>query len=181
MAVPNHSQDSLPSYTARTSSSLRQNIARAADRSEHTCSLENSKGHSWVSLTVNSRSQHPKSPPTYFERDLIDGRVDFDLEKSESIKAVIISVSELRINCACCPVHTPIGRRWHDVGGARGAALPRHQTNTLDPSASGWCERPINCETQRQILLAFFDHIAQRSYRSRSWAISYAAYVHGES
>lgn len=80
----------LPKYSARPSLGSQGSV----ERSEHVYSLENSKGHKWVSLSVKSRSANPNAPPLFLEGDIITGRVDLDLDKPENIKAVMISVSK---------------------------------------------------------------------------------------
>lgn len=74
----------LPSYTTRA--------PQAAQWSEHTYFLEN-KNKKWLILHVNrSRSSNPASPPLFIENDPIKGRVEIDLDKAESVKAVTIAV-----------------------------------------------------------------------------------------
>jgi hypothetical protein len=80
----------LPGYTRRAPSvASRSTIAGNAESS---CSLEDTKGRKWLSLFVKSRTPNPKSLPIFYERDVINGRVELDLKKSETIKAVTISV-----------------------------------------------------------------------------------------
>jgi hypothetical protein len=60
-------------------------------RSEHVRSLEN-KGRPWISLFVKSRLTNPTLAPQFLGCDDISGRVELDLDKSETVKAVTISV-----------------------------------------------------------------------------------------
>lgn len=68
---------------------------RRTERSEHSYTLENSKGRRWLSLSVNSRSPSAQLLPLYHEADTISGRVDLDLDNSEFeiVKGITISVS----------------------------------------------------------------------------------------
>ncbi|KAF7976619.1 hypothetical protein HWV62_2292 [Athelia sp. TMB] len=64
----------------------------ASEKSEYSSSLENARGRKWLILAVKSRSASPTSLPLYFEKDVITGRVELDLDKPETIKGVIVSV-----------------------------------------------------------------------------------------
>ncbi|KAF8150703.1 hypothetical protein B0H34DRAFT_665697 [Crassisporium funariophilum] len=59
---------------------------------EHRRSLESGKGRKWLSLVVKSRSSNHASLPVFFEGDKISGRVEVDLDKAESAKAVTVSI-----------------------------------------------------------------------------------------
>lgn len=72
----------LPSYTPPPI---------ASEKSEHTSSLETGKGRKWLVLKVKSRG-NASSLPLYYEKDIISGRVELDLEKGETIKGVVVSV-----------------------------------------------------------------------------------------
>lgn len=64
----------------------------ASERSEHSSSLENGQGRKWLILAVKSRSANAASLPLYYEKDVISGRVELDLDKPETIKGVVVSV-----------------------------------------------------------------------------------------
>ncbi|KAJ7104002.1 hypothetical protein B0H15DRAFT_942036 [Mycena belliarum] len=80
----------LPGYTARAAPQAGP-AAAGASRTEHKWSLE-SKGRAWLFLFVHSRSPTATSPPFYFEGDSVSGRVELDLDKSESLKGVVIGI-----------------------------------------------------------------------------------------
>ncbi|EGN98814.1 hypothetical protein SERLA73DRAFT_54832 [Serpula lacrymans var. lacrymans S7.3] len=88
-------QDSeLPEYSAPLSEPVQGGAQGPVNgRSEHTYSLENSKGQKWLFLVVKSRSRDSLSLPTYYAGDVISGRTEINVIKSESIKAVTISVT----------------------------------------------------------------------------------------
>lgn len=77
----------LPGYSRGVGS------RRSVDHFDHEYSLENSKGHKWLSMSVKSRSTDPRSLPIYYERDIVTGRVQLNLDKPENIKGVVVSVS----------------------------------------------------------------------------------------
>jgi len=92
----------LPGYSLRPSLASQA----TAERSERVYSLE-SKGRRWISMFVKSRSTNPTLAPLFLEHDIISGRVELDLDKSETFKAVTISVSFVRL----------FGKRLIDIGG----------------------------------------------------------------
>ncbi|THH15557.1 hypothetical protein EW146_g4933 [Bondarzewia mesenterica] len=80
----------LPEYSPRTSR------PRPAQTNPYNCkhkvSLENSKGRAWVSLLVNSRAQNANHMPLFFDRDVISGEVQVNLDKAESIKGITVTM-----------------------------------------------------------------------------------------
>lgn len=83
--LPGYSEAPLSSAAGSSS-----NTARAG--SQHTLSLQDTKGFKWLTLQVNSRAPTPTSLPIIYEGDVISGQVDFDVLKSESIKGISIKV-----------------------------------------------------------------------------------------
>lgn len=79
----------LPGYSANAP---QQPIAAQSD---HSYALETTKGKKWLSLFVKSRSNDPKSLPLFYEKDVVSGRIELDLEKSETIKGLVISVGDI--------------------------------------------------------------------------------------
>ncbi|KAG2145376.1 uncharacterized protein EDB93DRAFT_519609 [Suillus bovinus] len=82
----------LPEYTSRASSSVAP-LGALTPGSEHTVSLEDSKGHKWLLLSVKSRAPVPESLPAFCAGDLISGSVTLDILKSESPKAIVVTVT----------------------------------------------------------------------------------------
>ena len=68
-------------------------FSSGALKTEHTFSLNNSKGKAWLSLVVKSRSPTAKTLPLFLDGDAIAGEVRVALDKAESAKAVSVSVS----------------------------------------------------------------------------------------
>lgn len=74
-----------PPFAAATSSS-------AASRTEHTYSLNNSKGKPWLTLIIKSRAPSVKALPVFLEGDVISGTVNVSLDKPETSKGIMIAV-----------------------------------------------------------------------------------------
>ena len=64
---------------------------------EHTYSLNDSRGKAWLSLIVKSRAPSPKTLPLFVSGDEIQGQVSVDLEKSKNCKGVVIEVSDVKV------------------------------------------------------------------------------------
>lgn len=79
--------ETLPRYSSTSTASL------GPELSEHTFQLEDSKGRPWIWLRVKSRAKDKKTWPLYYERDVINGAIEVDFDKTDSAKAVSISVS----------------------------------------------------------------------------------------
>ncbi|ESK95335.1 hypothetical protein Moror_3907 [Moniliophthora roreri MCA 2997] len=66
-------------------------VSSSAERFEHSYSLDR-RGHKWLSMFVTSRSRSSMSAPVYIEGDTINGRVELDLDRPETIKGVVVAV-----------------------------------------------------------------------------------------
>lgn len=88
----NHTEGSneLPGYTPRAGSSVAP-LGALTPGSERITSLENSKGHKWLVLSVKSRAPTSESWPVFCAGDLITGSVTLDILKSESYKAIVVT------------------------------------------------------------------------------------------
>lgn len=86
------SEHQLPRYSSASTISL------GPELSEHSFQLTDSKGRPWVWLTVKSRAKDKKTWPLYYERDIINGSVEVDFDKTDGAKAVAISVSALELS-----------------------------------------------------------------------------------
>ena len=86
---PAPSSDSeLPSYTRRA---VRQvDVPRPA--TEHLFQVSNGKGKPWITLKVYSSAKSAKSLPTFFEKETINGLLEVDAEKGDSIQAITATV-----------------------------------------------------------------------------------------
>ncbi|KZS92454.1 hypothetical protein SISNIDRAFT_510742 [Sistotremastrum niveocremeum HHB9708] len=97
----------LPGYSsARTD--------RGVLRSEHVYTLETgSKPKAWLLLKVNSKAKDPKSLPLFFDNDKITGKVELDLEKTEHIQGVTLTVSEtLQVGQDPVPFYSQVITLW---------------------------------------------------------------------
>ncbi|KAH7884480.1 hypothetical protein F5I97DRAFT_1929339 [Phlebopus sp. FC_14] len=83
----------LPGYSPPAPTQPQASGSNARVGSQHSLSLEDSKGHKWLTLTVSSRATDPASLPTFCQGDTISGHVDLDVLKSESIKGITIMVT----------------------------------------------------------------------------------------
>lgn len=60
----------------------------------HTYKLENSKGRPWLYLALNSRAPDQKVSPLFFDGDKVEGQVGLNLQRTENIKFVSITVCQ---------------------------------------------------------------------------------------
>lgn len=92
----NHTEgdNELPGYTPRAGSSMAP-LGALTPGSERITSLENSKGHKWLVLSVKSRAPTPEFWPVFCAGDLITGSVTLDILKSESSKAIVVTVTAM--------------------------------------------------------------------------------------
>ncbi|EIM91107.1 uncharacterized protein STEHIDRAFT_152778 [Stereum hirsutum FP-91666 SS1] len=58
----------------------------------HTYRLENSKGHPWLYLSLNSRAPDQKVSPLFFDGDKVEGQVGLNLQRTENIKFISITL-----------------------------------------------------------------------------------------
>ncbi|EIN09874.1 hypothetical protein PUNSTDRAFT_133646 [Punctularia strigosozonata HHB-11173 SS5] len=105
MADPDSTADhALPGYHDATSSSAppprppppSQSVpskSGSALETVHKYSLETGKGKAWVTLEVKSRAANEKNLPLFVSGDEIAGVVSFNLDKSESLKGIVLSVT----------------------------------------------------------------------------------------
>lgn len=78
--------NALPSYTPLgTASSV-------TEQTEHTYQLEDAKGRPWIWLIVKSRAKDKKTWPLFYEKDVIQGTVEVDFDKTDGAKGVTIGV-----------------------------------------------------------------------------------------
>ena len=78
----------LPSYTRRTVPQV--DLPRPA--TEHLFHVFNGKGKPWITLKVYSSAKSSRSLPTFFEKEAINGLLEVDAEKGDSIQAITATV-----------------------------------------------------------------------------------------
>jgi hypothetical protein len=85
----------LPSY--RPPAPLRPGISSApsstVDATTHQWSLTNRNQRPWVTLKLKSRARATTNRPYFFQGDTLDGEVELNLERPDSIRAVEVEVS----------------------------------------------------------------------------------------
>ena len=91
------SDSELPSYTRRTVPQV--DIPRPA--TEHLFHVLNGRGKPWITLKVYSSAKSSRSLPTFFEKETINGILEVDAEKGDSIQAITATV------CVFFLVQTP--------------------------------------------------------------------------
>ncbi|KAF4614118.1 hypothetical protein D9613_007827 [Agrocybe pediades] len=89
---PQQAQEAdLPTYANVQAQTQRSREASTLATEHHTF-LEGGKGRKWLNLFVKSRSPESASLPVFVEGDVISGRVEVDLDKAESSKAVTVAI-----------------------------------------------------------------------------------------
>ena len=79
----------LPSYTRRNVSQ----VTASRQATEHLFHVFNAKGKKpWMTLKVYSSAKSSKSLPTFFEKEKINGLLEVDVEKGDSILAITATV-----------------------------------------------------------------------------------------
>ena len=94
----------LPSYPGRGAAG-----SSSGELMEHSYQLEDSKGRPWIWLSIKSRAKDKKTWPLYYERDLIQGTVEVDFDKTDGAKAVSIGVRTRRL----IGPHADLGRAFY--------------------------------------------------------------------
>lgn len=85
-----NADNALPSYTPLGTAPSN------AEQTEHTYQLEDPKGRPWIWLKVKSRAKDKKTWPLFYERDVIQGTVEVDFDKTDGAKGVTIDVRMIR-------------------------------------------------------------------------------------
>ncbi|KAK7016285.1 hypothetical protein R3P38DRAFT_2993497 [Favolaschia claudopus] len=80
-------KEELPGYTARSPTST----SAGGYRTEHKYSLE-TKGRPWLFNFLKSRAPKEASLPFFMQGDTVAGRVELDLDKSESFKSISVAI-----------------------------------------------------------------------------------------
>ena len=86
---PEPSGSELPAYTRR-SSMAHAPLPRQV--TEHLFHVLNGKGKPWITLKVYSSARSSKSLPTFFEKENINGLLELDAEKGDSIQVITATV-----------------------------------------------------------------------------------------
>lgn len=76
----------LPPYTRRNT--LTQAINLQREPTEHVFQLADGKPKPWFTLRVFSSAKSSKSLPTFFEKENINGMLELDAQRGDSIQAI---------------------------------------------------------------------------------------------
>lgn len=90
--VPPQPGAELPPYTRRRNT-LAQPVSSPRPPTEHLHQLFDGKGMPWASLKVFSSAKSTKSLPTFFEKENLNGTLELDVGKGESIQAITATVT----------------------------------------------------------------------------------------
>lgn len=85
----------LPPYSRRTNTLARPVAAPRQPPTEHLYQLLDGKGKPWASLKVLSSAKSSKSLPTFFEKENINGTLELNVGKGESIQAITAIVGSI--------------------------------------------------------------------------------------
>ncbi|KAK0193943.1 hypothetical protein F5146DRAFT_1033401 [Armillaria mellea] len=91
---------------------------------EHVFQIMGSKDRAWATLKVFSSAKSAKSLPTFYEKEIINGIVELDVERGDSIQAVNATVTG-RVITWCWN-----GRFWAKTGNSRSPS-PAFENNKL--------------------------------------------------
>lgn len=102
----------------------------------HTYKLENSIGHPWLYLSLNSRAPDRKVSPLFFDRDKVEGQVGLNLQRTENIKFISITVRRSSLVSSCYIAHELTRRLlavWRRDGcRSRRRTVPGGDANPVD-------------------------------------------------
>ncbi|KAK0223391.1 hypothetical protein IW262DRAFT_1269466 [Armillaria fumosa] len=101
---------------------------------EHVFQIMSGKDKAWATLKVFSSAKSAKSLPTFYEKEIINGIVDLDVERGDSIQAVNATVTGRVITgagmddvCSFLNVTIPV---WAKIGNSRSPS-PASENNKL--------------------------------------------------
>jgi hypothetical protein len=90
----------LPSYSPPAP--LRPGVSSApsitADATTHQWSLTNRNQRPWATLKLKSRARATTHRPYFFQGDILDGEVELNLERPDSIRAIEVEVSGFQLS-----------------------------------------------------------------------------------
>jgi hypothetical protein len=89
-----------PAYSA---TATRPGTGASNFRHKHRYALQDKSGSDWVSFKVKSRAADPKHTPLVFGGDIIEGEVQLNLAKTETLKDLTITVC-VSLKLVPCPL-----------------------------------------------------------------------------
>lgn len=85
------SGNELPPYTRRNT--VAQPLpSPPREPTEHIFQAADGKNKPWIKLTLRSSAKSAKSLPTFFEKENINGQLELDAERGDSIQAITATV-----------------------------------------------------------------------------------------
>ncbi|KAF8802489.1 hypothetical protein BYT27DRAFT_7112534 [Phlegmacium glaucopus] len=140
----------LPSYTRRSSVTQVPPPRRAT---EHLFHVFNARGKPWITLKLYSSAKSSKSLPTFFEKENINGLLELDAEKGDSIQAItatvtgrIITGSNIDDSFAFLNYTQPIWSKSPDS-----PRLPSPSDGVLGDRLLGHCAWPLSIPISRTV------------------------------
>lgn len=114
----------LPAYSRRNT--LAAPLQPPREPTAHLFQLAGSSGKAWATLKVFSSAKSAKSLPTFYEKENINGSVELNMERGDTISTVNIRVSFLSLSRVCLPSSLVPGNgtRYHRNPIRRGHDLP---------------------------------------------------------
>ncbi|KAG5647015.1 hypothetical protein DXG03_001740 [Asterophora parasitica] len=143
------SVDDLPPYTRRNT--LAQPIARR-EPVEHVYLLSE-KNRPWVTLKLYSSAKSSKSLPTFFEKENINGTLEIDAERGDSIQSITATITG-RIITGARPDDSfkflnhslPIWSKSSDI-----PRMPSPSEGASKSKLLGRCEWPLSIPVPRTV------------------------------
>ena len=85
----------LPPYSRRNTLA-QQPLSAPREPTEHVFQIADGKSKPWITLTLRSSAKSSRSLPTFFEKENINGQLEVDAEKGDSIQAITAAVRQFR-------------------------------------------------------------------------------------
>ncbi|KAF9524862.1 hypothetical protein CPB83DRAFT_773149 [Crepidotus variabilis] len=82
----------LPAYTRRNTLCQPMHDSRR-EPTEHVFQVADGKSKPWITLKLSSSAKSSKSLPTFFEKENINGQLEVDAERGDSIQAITATVT----------------------------------------------------------------------------------------
>lgn len=82
--------DVLPPYSRRAT--IAQPVHAVREPTEHVFQTSEGKSKPWFTLKLRSSAKSSRSLPTFFEKENINGQLEVDAERGDSIQAITATV-----------------------------------------------------------------------------------------
>jgi hypothetical protein len=140
---------------------------------EHVFQVADGKSKPWIKLTLRSSAKSAKSLPTFFEKENINGQLELDAERGDSIQAITAHVRPM-VLCLDSRVLIYSAGNWTDyhwLYHSRLFRLPKHLTTHMGevggyPAHAIAVARHNFQQTCWPLRLAFVDSTSSDSHRT---------------